>query len=193
MIAKQDLTAVILAGGESRRMGQNKALLMLGGQTFLERVAAAARPLVQEVALVDNGPLAAHWEGLIWADRYVGQGPVAGIETALWHISTPYALILSCDLPLLTTPVLAYLLEQSAPAHSTIFSLAARWQPLIGVYAKAQQPIFEKALEQEQLRLMRVLKKLPVQVCACPEQWARHLSNINTLDAYQQLQHDFDH
>ncbi len=65
MIRPNDLTAVILAGGESRRMGQNKALLSLEGRSFLERVAAAAQPLVQSVVLVDNGALAAHWAGVL--------------------------------------------------------------------------------------------------------------------------------
>lgn len=193
MIIKTDVTAVILAGGQSRRMGQNKALLQLGGQSFLERVVAAATPLVKEVAVVDNGDLEGYWEGLMWADYYSGQGPVAGIETALWHISTPYALILSCDLPLLSTQVLAYLLAQSQPHQSTIFSLRAHWQPLIGVYARTHQAIFETALQQQQLRLMDVLQKLPLQVCPCPEVWANHLSNINTLAAYQYLLHDFEH
>lgn len=193
MIIKEALTAVILAGGQSRRMGQNKALLSLGGQSFLERIIAAATPLVQSVAVVDNGEAGSVYQGVCWKDRYTEQGPVAGIETALWHIKTPYALILSCDLPLLSTTVLAYLLAHSAPQQSTIFSLDGRWQPLIGVYAQQQQPIFEQALQQQQLRLMTVLKQLAVQICPCPKQWGLHLNNVNTLEAYQRLQHDFEH
>ncbi|MGH1339765.1 MAG: molybdenum cofactor guanylyltransferase [Aureispira sp.] len=193
MIEKEAITAVILAGGQSRRMGQNKALLRLGGQSFLERVVAAASPLVTAVALVDNGTVAAHYKGVSWSDRYLGQGPVAGIETALWHIKTPYALILSCDLPVLSTAVLGHLLAHSNAQKSTIFSLEGRWQPLIGVYAQTQQAIFEQALQQQQLRLMDVLQELPVEVCPCPKQWATHLSNVNTLEAYQRLQHDFEH
>jgi molybdopterin-guanine dinucleotide biosynthesis protein A len=187
MIPKEQLTAVILAGGQSRRMGKNKALLTLHGQTFLERLQAAARPLVQTVALIDNGALADVWTGRVWRDRYTGQGPVAGLETALYHCQTPYILALSCDLPLLSTEVLAYLLAQSQPQQSTIFSLQGRWQPLVGVYAKAQHRCFENALQNEQLRLMRVLQALSLHVCPCPAHWARHLSNINTPTAYQQL------
>jgi molybdopterin-guanine dinucleotide biosynthesis protein A len=193
MIHPKALTAVILTGGQSRRMGQAKALLTLGGLSFLERIAAAARPLVQEVAVVDNGAVGSTWQGTIWADQYQGQGPVAGIETALRQMSTPYALVLSCDIPLVTTVVLEYLISSHIPSKTTIFTLQEHWQPLVGIYAKSQQPIFEKALQEQQYRLMAVLEQLPLQLCPCPAPWSQHLSNINTPKAYQQLLYDFEH
>lgn len=193
MINPKDLTAVILTGGQSRRMGQNKALLTLQGQSFLQRIVQAAAPLVQEVAVVDHGGLAVHWKGKTWADRYQGQGPVAGIETALWNITTPYALVLSCDIPLIAPFVLQYLITNHIPTKTTIFTVQERWQPLIGIYAKAEQPVFERALQQQQYRLMDVLQHIPLQLCPCPAPWHHHLSNINTPKAYQQLVHDFEH
>ena len=193
MIYPQDLTAVILTGGQSRRMGQAKALLTLGGRSFLERIAAAARPLVQEVAVVDNGVVGATWQETTWTDHYQGQGPVAGIETALRQISTPYALVLSCDIPLITTFVLEYLISNHIPTKTTIFTLHERWQPLVGIYAKSQQPIFEQALQAQHYRLMAVLQHISLQLCPCPAPWSQHLSNINTPKAYQQLLHDFEH
>lgn len=193
MIKKEQLTGVILAGGQSRRMGQNKALLSLGGQTFLDRIAGVLTPLVQELVVVDNGALAGHWQGTLWQDNYPQQGPAAGIETALSQLQTSHALVVGCDFPLLEAAPLTYLLENSIPKQSTIFSLAGRWQPLVGVYAKAHHVYFEKALQQQQLQLRAVLQKLPLQVCACPVPWEACLSNINTLEAYQQLVNDFEH
>lgn len=193
MITKKQLTGVILAGGQSRRMGQNKALLSLGGQSFLERIAGVLAPLVQEVVVVDNGALAEHWAGTLWGDNYPHQGPVAGIETALSQLSTSHTLVVGCDFPLLEAAPLTYLLQQSQPHQSTIFSLAGRWQPLVGVYAQTHHSYFEIALQQQQLQLMAVLQALPLQVCPCPIQWSQQLSNINTLKAYQQLLDDFEH
>ncbi|MFK7796929.1 MAG: molybdenum cofactor guanylyltransferase [Aureispira sp.] len=193
MINPNELTAVILTGGQSRRMGQSKALLTLEGVSFVERIAAVASPLVQEVVVVDNGALGAAWKGAAWSDRYQGQGPVAGIETALWNIKTPYALVLSCDIPLMATFVLEYLITNHIPTKTAIFVVQERWQPLIGIYAKAQQPIFERALQQQQYRLMDVLQHIPLQLCPCPAPWGHYLSNINTPKAYQQLVHDFEH
>ena len=185
MIDPQELTAVILTGGQSRRMGQAKALLTLGGESFLERIAAAARPLVQEVAVVDNGAVGTIWKGTTWADHYQGQGSVAGLETALRQINTPYALVLSCDIPLIRTVVLQYLITKSSPSSTTIFTLHEHWQPLVGIYAKSQQPIFEQALQAQQYRLMAVLQQMPIHLCPCPTPWSHHLSNINTPKAYQ--------
>jgi molybdenum cofactor guanylyltransferase len=96
------VTAVVLAGGASRRMGVPKALLQIDGQTLLERVllavanAGIARRLVVggDSGWADNDEFGAEWI----ADAFPGEGPLGGLATALDHVSTTWVFLLSCDL-----------------------------------------------------------------------------------------------
>src|SRR6516162_9227963 len=106
----EDISAFILSGGASSRMGRDKGLLKISGQPLIVRIARLAEPLVSSVVIV--GPPERYGTlGLrVIADRAFGdrgensilQGPLAGIATALAATSTPWNLILACDLPYLT-------------------------------------------------------------------------------------------
>lgn len=104
------LTGVILAGGLSRRLGQDKARLCLGGQPLALRVAAALKPFVAELWLVTNQPLWHLGLGLpLLLDLLPSQGPLGGLRTALFFSSSPWVLAVSVDAPLVAPAVLAAL------------------------------------------------------------------------------------
>ena len=96
----------VLAGGQSRRMGRDKALLPLGDQTLIERVIAAARPLACPCFIVGDPATYAHLGLPVHPDRHPGLGPLGGLHTALGATGAP-VLLLACDLPFLTPDFLA--------------------------------------------------------------------------------------
>ncbi len=148
-----DFAVIILAGGQSRRMGQDKALLRLtpGGPTLIERVIAAARPL-GPILLVTNTPDRYAWLGLpMVPDPQPGQGPLGGLAGGLAAAPAPYNLVLACDLPDLQPAVLAVL----AAVPRTYDVLVPRWtaadgtrqiEPLHAVYSRACLPAIQAAL-----------------------------------------------
>ncbi len=109
-------TGVILAGGQSRRMGRDKALLPLAGRTLLEHMQSLlAQAGVAETLISRNQP------GFI-ADNYPGKGPLAGLAAVLPYCTTPQLLVVPVDMPLLQPGMLRHLLAASSAAEP-----AAAW------------------------------------------------------------------
>lgn len=131
-------SAVILAGGASRRLGRDKALVEVGGRPLLGRVLDAAAPSADELLVVSADP-GAHARALrergwsprvgdgddgarlrLLADRRPGEGPLAGLEAGLGTARHHACLILACDLPFLPpevpTRLLAALRRSTAAA-----------------------------------------------------------------------------
>ncbi|KFZ30749.1 hypothetical protein IDSA_09530 [Pseudidiomarina salinarum] len=101
-------TGVILAGGQSRRMGRDKALLPLAGRTLLEHMQSLlAQAGVSEILISRNQP------GFI-TDSYPGKGPLAGLAAVLPYCTTPQLLVVPVDMPLLQPRMLCQLLAAAA-------------------------------------------------------------------------------
>src|SRR2546422_171213 len=108
------LGSIILAGGQSRRMGQNKALLRLapGGPTLIERVIAAVAPF-GPLLLVTNTPEVYAFLGRpMVPDAETGVGPLAGLLAGLQAAVPAYNFVLACDMPWLQPALLAHLAAQ---------------------------------------------------------------------------------
>jgi molybdopterin-guanine dinucleotide biosynthesis protein A len=139
----------ILAGGESSRMGRDKALLELDGSPLLVRTAR----LVESVAgppTVVGSPESHRSLGLrVIGDDWPGAGPLGGIATALRASSAPWNLVVACDLPYLTRPWLDYLISRAlASAADAVLPMNARGaEPLCAMYHKRCEPVIRAALE----------------------------------------------
>jgi len=132
------ISIFIQAGGQSSRMGQNKALLPLGDQTCIERVLAVAKQISTPVTIVTNDPPPYQFLGCpIISDVYRGLGPLGGIHTILLHSPTDWALILGCDLPFVTADLLRYLIQSADDLDVVVpNSQDERLQPLCALYAR---------------------------------------------------------
>ena len=103
------LSAVIQAGGESRRMGKDKALLPFLNQTLIERVIQRVLPLADEVLVTTNHPQDYQFLGLpLISDILPGRGALGGLYTALCAASQPLVAVLACDMPFLNASLIAY-------------------------------------------------------------------------------------
>ncbi len=103
----ESLSAAVLAGGASRRMGTDKALLELDGQTLLERAIVAVSNVADDVIIVgDRQPY--HDFGVpVIRDSYPETGPIGGIATALQDAQHDYVLVVACDMPFLSSWLLS--------------------------------------------------------------------------------------
>ena len=180
MIPKEQLTAVILAGGKSQRMGEDKAFLDLEGQPFIEHILQVVKGLTQEVMVIANTKQYDSLDVPIYPDLIEDCGPVGGIYTAMKRVKTPYFLVLSCDIPLLRVAVLEHLIEKSIPCAANILTIGERWQPLTAIYNSRTLPIFKKALDTKKLKLRSLLSLMDLHTIACPEDLIPCLNNINT-------------
>jgi molybdopterin-guanine dinucleotide biosynthesis protein A len=108
--------AGVLIGGRSSRMGTPKHLMTQDGRTFVERIADAARPLAGRVVLLGEGRVPRELEGLArLPDAPDVEGPRAGMLAAMRWAPLAGWIFAACDVPLLSTPALAWLLERRGP------------------------------------------------------------------------------
>ena len=148
LCAVADLSAFVLAGGRSSRMGTDKAFLQFEGQTLLARALDLVRGLTSEVRIV--GPaqkFASH--GLVIEDVYPGCGPLGAIHAALSGSPTDLNLILAVDLPFVTESLLQFIVGRAGATDAlvTVPRIAGGYQPLCAVYRRAFAPLAEAALQ----------------------------------------------
>lgn len=149
------VTGVLLAGGNSRRMGQNKALMPLAGHRLVDRVLAVLRGIFDDLLMVTNSPdLYADLGVRMVPDLVAGKGALGGIHSAIHHAATPHCLVVACDMPFLNAAVLRYLVEQRSGYDVVVPSVHGRPQPLHTVYGKACLQPIARCLETERLHVV---------------------------------------
>ncbi len=147
-----DVTAFILTGGRSQRMGHDKALLRLpNGMTLLEHAAAVAGAVASEVRIIGPRHRYAHfaWAGEILEDLIPDRGPLGGIHAGLSGSDTEWNLVLAVDLPKVTPELLSYLITEAKRygKQVTVPSIGERLQPLCAVYRRGFRARAAAALE----------------------------------------------
>jgi molybdopterin-guanine dinucleotide biosynthesis protein A len=185
------LDAFLLAGGRSTRMGRDKATLAVEGRTFLDRVADAVRPLACSVSVVGRVEATSGLTGV--PDGRPGFGPLAGIETALAHATTPAAIVVACDLPLISTALVELLVARSREAPGAIVvteDADGRLAPLCGVYPKAALEEAGRLLDAGERRPRALVDRFPSRVVAFADYAhlpgaRRLLRNVNTPEDYE--------
>lgn len=142
-----DVTAFILAGGKSTRMGSDKAFVMLEGRSLLERALDVARSVTSEVRIVGDAAKFAAFAPTV-EDIFPNCGPLGGIHAAIRASPTELNLILAVDVPFVSTELLHYLIERARDSSATV-TLAQSgggYQPLCAVYRREFAEGAEKTL-----------------------------------------------
>jgi molybdenum cofactor guanylyltransferase len=131
-------SAVILAGGQSRRMGRDKAWLEVDGQPLILRQIHLARQVGAAGVFISGRP-GRNYSKLkcpVLKDKFRDAGPLAGIERALHKIGSPFLLVLAVDLPHLTPSVLRLLLAQCTAQTGAIPRVNGQIEPLAAFYPR---------------------------------------------------------
>jgi len=180
------LSAVVLAGGQSRRLGTDKALLTFNGRTLLAATIETLRPLFQEVIVVSNQPQAhAHPASRLVGDVFPGKGSLGGIYSGLVAAGAPHCLVVACDMPFLNAGVIRYMASLASDADVVIPRLAANVEPLHAIYAKTCLPHMRQLLDEGNLKIIDFFPKVRVRYVEASElaPWDpdhRAFMNINT-------------
>ena len=187
------ITGIVLAGGKSTRMGSEKGLVTLGNSSFIEHVLSALKQCVDNIIIVSSNPTYDNFEVTRVEDIIVDAGPVGGLYTGLYHSKTKYNLVVSCDVPLITTSVLEVLIDQIDPKYDVI-QLQSKGEtlPLIAVYKKTCADICLKCLDNGVSRLRDVVNHLNTKTIALPPEYDTHVQNINTLEHLNTVKDEYD-
>jgi len=160
---RDDVSAFILAGGKSTRMGSDKAFVTLNGRTLLSHALERARSLTPNVWIVGD-PQKYESHGTVVPDIFVDCGPLAGIHSALGASSTELNLVLAVDVPFASLALLQFLIERAKRNPGvcvTVPRTNAGWQPLCAVYHRSFAPAAEEALRGGRFRIDRLFAVVP--------------------------------
>jgi molybdopterin-guanine dinucleotide biosynthesis protein A len=192
---QQPITGVILAGGKSSRMGQNKALMSLGGKRLVDRVVEVMRDVFRDLLLVTNTPEVYADLGLpMVCDVWPEKGSLGGIYSAIYHATTPYCLVVACDMPFLHAAMLRYLITQVADYDVVIPDVLGELQTLHAIYSKACLPAIERCLAANRLRIVSFLPDVRVRTVTASELQSYDpdllaFQNLNTPEEFQAAAH----
>jgi len=175
------MNTYILAGGQSLRMGCDKATYVLNGKTFIKHITEAVTPYSQGVYIISDHSIH-HSMGLkCIKDRDPNKGPLGGIYTALLHNKSEYSLILSCDIPMITSKSIGWLLAQQYEKQQVLVPVVNEYKmPLVGIYHSSCLRTVEKSLKMNKLKMMELLDRLDTLSVEVPSELENDFKNINT-------------
>ena len=164
------VTGVLLAGGNSSRMGRNKALMALAGRRLVDRAMAVLAGLFDDLLMVTNSPDLYAGLGIrMVPDLVTGKGALGGIHSAVLHAAAPHCLVVACDMPFLNADVLRYLVDQRAEYDVVVPNVDGRPQPLHAVYGKACLQPIARRLESDRLHVVGFYPDVRVREVAAEE------------------------
>ena len=131
-----DCTALILAGGDSRRMGQDKAALVLDGKTLLQSVTDTMQTIFPKV-IVSVRQVRDGLDIPQVCDAQMDSGPLAGLAAGMEGAATPWIFAVACDMPFITPAVIEYLAGQRADCQAVVPLVHGYPQPLAAFYASS--------------------------------------------------------
>lgn len=178
-----DAGAIILAGGNSRRMGTNKCLLPYQGQPLIQYVVHQLRPLFTTLTVSTNTPETYAFLGLpMVGDAVTGQGPLAGIGAALARATHPWNFVIAADMPEIPLELLHTLALRRAGNRCVVPQTpSGHYEPLFAFYHRALLPDIETALLGGQFRLQYFLHQMEAAAVPISDPG---LSNLNTPGDY---------
>ena len=177
-------TGVVLAGGQSSRMGQDKALIDLGGITLLDRAIELLRPHAKEVLVIGDPGKYAPTHASVIPDDFPGKGPLGGLVTALRHARYVRLIVLACDLPNINDRLLIHLksgliggLDAVVPKHNDLI------EPLAAAYHRRAIELFQRNIAVDRLKMSDALNRVHTryfQLTPGEEGWPADLfKNVN--------------
>lgn len=178
----------VLAGGQSSRMGRDKALLPYRGTTLVEYVAGTVREALGSVALIGDPAKLGQFGIAVIADEIPGRGPVGGIYTALRTSQTDWNLILACDMPNVPLPLLRDLVRAAETAACDCIAATGpdgQPEPLCAVYHRRCLPVLTRAIQGSRLKMRDLLNEIGWMGVAVA---SAALANVNTPEEWSEFE-----
>jgi len=188
------LTGIVLAGGQSQRMGRNKALMELHGQPLIGRVLERLARLCDELIISANEvEVYAGLPAQVAPDVLVGRGPLSGIHTGLAAMRNQRAIVVACDMPFLNLSLLRYLATAAPDCDVVVPRIGNDYEPLHAVYSAVCVKAIERLVATGPRRIVHLYDSLRVHVVEEDtlrsfDPHLRSLVNVNTPEEWARIQ-----
>jgi molybdopterin-guanine dinucleotide biosynthesis protein A len=156
---RNDITGVLLAGGKSRRMGEDKRFLLVGGETLLARSLRVLRSTFAEVLVViaQDSPAMEQTGVTVLRDLVPNCGSLGGLYTSLTKATSPFVFVVACDMPFLKPAVIDLFVNQPNTADVVIAKLDGTIHPMHARYGKGCLPSLQRMVQARQLKIQRLV------------------------------------
>jgi molybdopterin-guanine dinucleotide biosynthesis protein A len=190
--AQFGVSGIVLAGGQSRRLGRDKAVEPIGGLPLIRRVIDRIAQVTDEVVVViadqaRRKALPLDDEQTTSVDRYPGCGSLGGIFSGLTEAEQPWGITVACDMPFLNVALLRHMMELRENVDAVVPIVEGRPEPTHALYSKVCLPAMEQRLQSRDLKISGFFEQ--VRVRYIPEEEVASLDpdflsffNINTPD-----------
>ena len=152
-----EVTGVLLAGGKSRRMGQDKRFLAVGDQTLFARSLAVLRSVFQRVLIViaqDSPPVES--DAPVLRDLIADSGSLGGLYTGLKQADTEWVFAVACDMPFLGPAAIRHFVDVRADVDVVMAKLSHGLQPMHALYHRRCLPVMEALIQMRDLKIQRL-------------------------------------
>ncbi|HKT34080.1 MAG TPA: molybdenum cofactor guanylyltransferase [Nitrospira sp.] len=183
-----DVTGVLLAGGKSRRMGEDKRLLPVGEQTLYSRSLAVLRSIFQRVIVViaQDSPVIKS-DMPVFRDLISDCGSMGGLYTGLKQAETKWVFAVACDMPFLDAAVIRYFIELRGEGDVVMAKLENQFHPMHALYHRNCLPALERLIRAQDFKIHRLAEQPALRVRIVTSQELRSLDpegrsfyNVNT-------------
>ena len=155
-----ECNAIILAGGKSSRMGTDKGLITIGEKSMIEYILnELAASEIKDIIIVSNNLEYKKFGLPVYPDIIKDKGPLGGIYTGLIKSSRLRNVVLSCDIPLISSKVINHLIDNSADFPVLVSKYEDKIHPLIGIWDASLIPSIGENLIKDRLRLKDYLNE----------------------------------
>jgi len=180
--------AIILAGGQSRRMGENKAFLPFGDSTFIQSIIQMLQPFAERIIISGSKNKYQNLGCEVIEDEIFNGGPLSGIYSGLKKTDLEWNFVISVDTPFVNGFIIKKLQEQIKAQDFDVVAISTKQKnmPLVGMYNKSCIPTLEGALYNGHLKVTHVLNKLKTNFIMIQEPYNDLLTNINTPQEYNE-------
>lgn len=190
---KVPMTAILLAGGQSSRMGCDKARLPYGQQTILEHLVDLLGSIFEETFVIVNNR--GRYKDLslqracVFEDLIGNGGPMAGIYTGLSYALHPESVVLTCDMPLVDREMIFYLLDHWTKNYDVLCfkNSLGKWEPFPAVYRRSCRDLMRSLLVRGHGSMRELLEIARVKSLPLRSQQAASLANINYPEDYARI------
>jgi len=185
-IMRMPVTVIILAGGSSRRTGQDKSMLPVNGQPIIKHIVDRLRPHFSQIIISSCDVEKYGFLGVeVVPDKIAGRGPLMGIASAMAASANELNFVVACDIPEIDMHLAREMIGEARRFDAVIpVTGPAHYEPVFAVYKKTVVDAMEQTLASGNNKIMESLRHCSVRYVDVD---AGRLGNLNTIDDYRQF------
>ncbi len=185
----EQVTGIIMAGGKSSRMGEDKGLMIYKGNPMISYPLSVLQGICGEIIISTNNIEYSRFGYRLIDDAIKGIGPIGGLYSSLMASKNEWNLVVACDMPFVSESFLRELIAFEKKGFNALVpqNTNKQYEALCALYSKSCIPIIENQIKKKEFGLYQLLNKLHVNKLSVSID-NRNFINLNTLNEFREAE-----